>query len=127
MKTRNGFSVAHNVQTVVDSDTHLIVESHVTSNPTDYGELYETLKPVRDTLPDDKVLEAVADKGYQSENDMVKCLENGIIPHVISDDGKDTYELTMDYQENETDPSSSNINDINTCLHAGILQRLIEK
>ena len=40
MKTRNGFSVAHNVQTVVDSDTHLIVESHVTSNPTDYGELY---------------------------------------------------------------------------------------
>ena len=39
--------------------------------------------------------------------------------HVIPDDGKDTYELTtMDYQENETDPSSSNINDINTCLHA---------
>lgn len=121
MKTRNGFSVAHNVQTVVDSDTHLIVESHVTSNPTDYGELYETLKPVRDTLPDDKILEAVADKGYQSETDMVKCLENGIIPHVIPDDGKDTYELTMDYQENETDPSSSNINDINTCLHAGVL------
>ena len=55
------------------------------------------------------------------ETDMVKCLENGIIPHVIPDDGKDTYELTMDYQENETDPSSSNINDINTCLHAGVL------
>ncbi|MCI7226977.1 MAG: DDE transposase, partial [Lachnospiraceae bacterium] len=53
MKTRTGFSVAHNVQTVVDSDTHAIVESRVTGNPTDYGELYETLRPIRDSLPDD--------------------------------------------------------------------------
>ena len=83
MKTRTGFSVAHNVQTVVDSDTHAIVESRVTGNPTDYGELYETLRPIRDSLPDDRILEVVADKGYQSETDMANCLEHGIIPHVI--------------------------------------------
>ena len=121
MKTRTGFSVAHNVQTVVDSDTHTIVESRVTGNPTDYGELYETLKPVRDSLPDDRILEAVADKGYQSETDMAACLEHGIIPHVIPNEGQDTYELTMEYQEKETDPSSTNINEISACLHAGVL------
>ena len=121
MKTRTGFAVAHNVQTVVDSNTHAIVGSHVTANPTDYGELYETLKPVRDRLPDDRILEAVADKGYQSEEDMAKCLEHGIIPHVIPNDGQDTYELTMEYQEGKADPSSTKVNDISTCLHAGVL------
>ena len=121
MKTRTGFSVAHNVQTVVDSDTHAIVESRVTGNPTDYGELYETLRPIRDSLPDDRILEVVADKGYQSETDMANCLEHGIIPHVIPNEGQDTYELTMEYQEKETDPSSTNFNEIGACLHAGVL------
>ena len=121
MKTRTGFSVAHNVQTVVDSDTHAIVESRVTGNPTDYGELYETLRPIRDSLPDDRILEVIADKGYQSETDMANCLEHGIIPHVIPNGGQDTYELTMKYQEKETSPSSTNINEIGACLHAGVL------
>ena len=30
---------------------------------------------------------------------MVKCLEDGIIPHVITDDGKDGYELEIPYEE----------------------------
>lgn len=121
MKTRNGFSVAHNVQTVVDSETHTIISANVTSNPTDYGELYDTLKPIRESMPEDKILEVVSDKGYQSQTDMAKCLENGIIPHVIPDDKQDTYELTFEYQENETNPYDSNINEIAKCLHAGVI------
>ena len=67
------------------------------------------------------ILEVVADKRYQSETDMANCLEHGIILHVIPNGGQDTYELTMKYQEKETDPSSTNINEIGACLHAGVL------
>lgn len=32
-------------------------------------------------------------KGYEDTEDMVDCLENGIIPHAITDDRKDGYEI----------------------------------
>ena len=51
MKTRNGFSVAYNVQTAVDSKTHLIKDFKVTDSPSDYGLLAETIdKPRRKIL-----------------------------------------------------------------------------
>ena len=40
-----------------------------------------------------KIVEVVADKGYEDTEDMVDCLENGIIPHAITDDRKDGYEI----------------------------------
>ena len=60
-----------------------------------------------------------ADKGYENEDDMIKCLENGIIPHVIMDDGKDGYELEIPYEEAETDTDSTNPKELKKCLHAG--------
>ncbi len=45
------------------------------------------------------VIEVVADKGYENTEDMAECLDEGIIPHVITDDGKDGYEIEIPYEE----------------------------
>ena len=86
MKNKNGFAVSYNPQTAVDSETHLIRNFEMTNQVTDHGLIGPTMDQIRKDSPD-QVLEAVADKGYEDTNDMAECLGNGIIPHVITDDG----------------------------------------
>ena len=67
-------------------------------------------------------MDVVADKGYQKEADMAQCLENGIIPHVILPDGKDSYEIEIPYEESEITEeklSSMRPEDLKECLRAG--------
>ena len=116
MKNKNGFQVSYNVQTAVDSKTHLIRDFNMTNRVTDHGLMAPTAADIAD---DGEVLEAVADKGYENQEDMIECLENGIIPHVILADGKDEYELELEYIESECDPSSTKSEDLSKCLHAG--------
>lgn len=118
MKSKNGFTVAYNPQTAVDSETHLIRDFNMTNQVTDHGLLNDTMKNIRKETPED-ILETVADKGYDKADDMIECLENGIIPHVITSDGKDAYELEISYAEAEADTASSVHEDIKKCLHAG--------
>lgn len=79
MKSKNGFVVAYNLQTVVDSETHLIRDFQMTNQVTDHGLLRSTMQEIKDSDPG-KIIEAVADKGYESTEDMAGCLEKGIIP-----------------------------------------------
>ena len=118
MKSKNGFAVAYNPQTAVDSNTHMIRDFLVTNQVTDHGLMEPTLADIRDQAGE--IVEVVADKGYQSEEDMIRCLEDGIIPHVITDDGKDGYELEMDYIEaDDINLESTEAEDIQKALHAG--------
>ena len=117
MKNKNGFAVAYNPQTAVDSETHLIRDFEMTNQVTDHGLLDVTMKGIRKET--DGILEVTADKGYENEEDMIRCLENGIIPHVITDDGKDGYELEIPYEESETDRFSESAEEMKKCLHAG--------
>lgn len=119
MKSKNGFAVAYNPQTAVDSNTHLIRDFQMTNQVTDHGLLDSTLEEVR--KESDGIIETVADRGYESEEDMVKCLEDGIIPHVITDDGKDGYEVEIDYQESVVDASSTESEELKKALHAGVI------
>ena len=119
MKSKNGFAVAYNPQTAVDSNTHLIRDFQMTNQVTDHGLLDSTLEEVR--KESDGIIETVADRGYESEEDMVKCLEDGIIPHVITDDGKDGYEIEIDYQESDVDESSTKLEELKKALHAGVI------
>lgn len=119
MKSKNGFAVAYNPQTAVDSNTHLIRDFQMTNQVTDHGLLSPTLAGIR--LESAGVIETVADRGYESEEDMVKCLENGIIPHVITDDGKDGYGLEISYEEGEADASSTEPEELKKSLHAGVI------
>lgn len=118
MKNKNGFGVAYNPQTAVDSETHLIRDYEMTNQVTDHGMLSATMKGIREEIPD-KILEVVADKGYENEKDIIKCLENGIIPHVIMDDGKAGYQLVIPYEEAETNIASTNPEELKKSLHAG--------
>ena len=46
-----------------------------------------------------EIVEVVADKGYEDTDNMVSYLEKRIIPHVITDDGKDGYEMKISYEK----------------------------
>lgn len=120
MKSKNGFAVAYNPQTAVDSNTHLIRSFQMTNRVTDHGLLESTLEEVRKET--EGIIETVADRGYESEEDMIKCLEDGIIPHVITEDGKDGYELEIPYEEAETVNAESNgPEELAKSLHAGVI------
>jgi transposase len=118
MKSRNGFVVAYNPQTAVDSNTHLIRDFKMTNQCTDHGLLEPTLREIKSENPD-MVLETVADKGYEQEKDMLNCLEHGIIPHVIMEDGKDGYEFETGYVEAEADTESTKPEEIGKAIHSG--------
>ena len=118
MKNKNGFLVAYNAQTAVDSETHLIRDFQMTNQVTDHGLLGSSMEEIKET-DGKKIVEAVADKGYESVEDMVSCLEAGIIPHVIPGDGKDGYEIEIPYEEAESDLSSTEPEDLTKALHSG--------
>lgn len=105
MKNKNGFAVAYNPQTAVDSETHLIRDFTMTNQVTDHGLLASTVEGIR--KEQEGILEVVADKGYENTEDIVRCLENGVIPYVIMGDGKSGYELEIAYEEAEADVSST--------------------
>ena len=55
---------------------------------------------------------------------MIKCLENGIVPHVVTDNGKDGYELEIDYEgSDKINPESTEPNELKKALHAGIIPK----
>ena len=120
MKSKNGFAVAYNPQTAVDSNTHLIRDFQMTNQVTDHGLLNSTLEEVR--KEEEGIIETVADRGYESEEDMIKCLEEGIIPHVITDEGKDGYELVIPYEESDdVNADSTDPDELRKALHAGVI------
>ena len=122
MKGKDGMLVGFNVQAAVDAESHLIEDFNVTTNCTDHGEIYPTLREIRGSAGG--VIDSVEDKGYFQANDMVTCLENGIVPHVISPDGSDTYELETSFEEAVCTPeeiAGTQPHDLAKCLRAGIV------
>ena len=126
MKNKNGMEVSFNVQTAVESENHLIKDYLVTNQVTDHGMLAPTLSAIK-TGQGVEVLHGIADKGYQKDEDMVACLENGIVPHVILPDGQDAYDLEIGYAEAECDPKSTESGELKKCLHAGVVPESYEE
>lgn len=125
MKFKNDFQVGYNMQTAVDSETHLITDFKATNKPTDHGMLESTVKKLKEESFQDKALEVVADRGYIQHEDMAKCLENGIVPNVILPDGHDTIDLELEYKETKKcDNKSKDAKEISKCLHKGIIPKI---
>jgi len=120
MKNKNGMDTAYNVQTAIDTETHMMLDYNMTNANTDHGLLAPTMEYIKSQHPDE-IVGVIADKGYHRDEDYIECLENGIIPNVIPDDGKDTYDLEIDYEEAECDPASTDAEEIKKCLHAGVI------
>lgn len=120
MKMRNGMDTAYNVQTAVDTETHMMLDYNMTNANTDHGQLGPTMEYLKEQHPG-KVMNVIADKGYHQDEDYVECLEKGILPNVIPDDGRDAYEWEIDYVEPECDPAGRDAAELAKCLHAGII------
>jgi transposase len=102
------------------------MDYEVTNQVTDHGMMAPTTEGLQQEN-EGKILEAVADKGYDKAEDMIACLENGVIPHVVLPDGKDEYDLEMDYQEAENlHPESTDSVELKKCLHAGVIPEAYE-
>ena len=126
MKNKNGMDTAYNVQTAVDTETHLMIDYQMTNRNTDHGLMASTMEELKKEAGDE-ITEALADKGYQQPEDMIECLEKGIIPNVILPEGQDTYEFEIEYEEKECDQSSRSAEEIKKCLHNGIIPDVYEE
>jgi hypothetical protein len=75
-------NVSYNVQTAVDAKHKLIVDFEITNNAQDKNQLSVMTKKSTKILGVDK-LTAVADASYDSAADIVNCLEDGVVAHVV--------------------------------------------
>ena len=123
MHSKDGFHCSYNVQTAVDGGSHLIAEYEVTNHNTDQGLLQSVAHSAMETLQTDTI-EVVADKGYESREDILNCVMNGIVPNVALKYDKEERIYAIDYVENEiTDEerTSTTPADIKKCIEAGVL------
>lgn len=131
MKTRQGYGVCFNSQVAVDVDSHLIAGFKVTNSPADYGQMSNTLPEIKEdyekALGEKIKLNAIADRGYQSPDDMKKSLMQTIVPNVIPRHGESNIEVKIEYEEGgEKKVTTEQIDsldpkDISDCLHAGVV------
>lgn len=128
MHSKDGFNCCYNVQTAVDKGSHLIAEYEVTNHNTDQGLLKEVAQSVKENLELETV-EVVADKGYESREDILNCVMNGIVPNVALKYDKHERLYTIDYEEAEITvelKNSSKPDDIQKCIAAGVLPTCYE-
>jgi transposase len=74
---RGSGTVGYNVQVAVDTEHHLIVTHEVTNEGTDRAQLSNMAKQSKAALEVDE-LDAVADRGYFSSEEILACEEAGI-------------------------------------------------
>ena len=128
MRTKDGFACCYNVQTAVDQTSHLIADYEVTNSCNDYNSLTKLAESTMETLEVDTI-HVGADKGYDDQDEIEKCIAIGIVPHVGFKTDKDERLLLMDYEEatiTERDRESTKPEDIRRCLQAGVLPRFYE-
>jgi len=80
-KAGGGSTVGYNVQTAVDSKSHLILAHEVTNATTDRSQLVSMAakaKAVLQEAADEEPLTVVADAGYYKGEEIVDCYESGI-------------------------------------------------
>ena len=125
MKNKNGMDTAYNVQTAVDTETHVMMDYQMTNHNTDHGLLASTVGECKKDMGDG-IMDVIADKGYQQPEDMTKCLEQGIVPNVILPDGQDAYEFEVSYEEKECARTGRDAQNIRDCLHSGVVPEVYE-
>ena len=69
--------VGYNVQVAVETEHHLIVTHEVTNSGSDRAQLANIASQAKDVLGVDK-LEAIADRGYFSGEQILACDQSGI-------------------------------------------------
>ncbi len=128
MHSKDGFHCCYNVQTAVDSGSHLIAEYEVTNRNTDQGLLQEVTAKAKEQL-EVKSISAVADKGYESRKDILNCVYDGTAPTVALKYDKEERSYELPYEEaeiTEEERCSAERENIEKCLKAGVLPQIYE-
>ena len=128
LHSKDGLHPAYNVQTAVDGGSHLIAEFMVTTANTDQNLLSEVAERTKQAMGL-KTIHVVADKGYESREDIEKCLLNGISPDVGFKYDKEERVFTLEHVPmdiEEEKRASAKPEDILDCLRAGVLPRCYE-
>lgn len=123
LHSRDGLHPAYNIQTAAETKNHFVVGFETTNANTDQNQLSPMGRKLKTELKRDSV-HLIADKGYESRADIERCLMNGVVPDVGFKYDKDERVFTLDYAENEITPeikASCEPQDIQACLHAGVL------
>lgn len=81
MKVEGRFDVCYNVQIAVDAKHHLIVAHDVTNAANDKEQLSVMALAAKEFLNVES-LEVVADSGYNTEEEVARCEDAGIIAHL---------------------------------------------
>lgn len=128
LHSKDGLHPAYNIQTVTETANHIITNFETTTANTDQGQLRVMGTIVKEELKRD-IVHLIADKGYESRQDIEECLLNGIIPDVGLKYDKEERVFNLDYREADVTPeqrASSRPEDIMACLHAGVLPECYE-
>lgn len=126
--TKEGQLPAYNIQTAVDDRHHLIVSFETTNANTDQGLLDQMAEQTKEEMGVETI-EVLADKGYESRQDIEKCVMHGTVPNVGYKYDKDERIFDLEYIPNEIGEQtrcSEKPEDIQKCLHAGVLPRCYE-
>jgi transposase len=81
MKNNGRLEVCYNAEAAIDSKNKLIADYEVTNIAPDQGQLSTTAEAAKEALGVERI-EAVADGGFFSADDIKRCLDNGITPYV---------------------------------------------
>ena len=82
--------VGYNVQTAVETDTHVIVHHEVEQEVTDRKQLAKVATRTQEVLEGEE-LEVVADAGYSNASEAAKCEAKGVKTYVPKQPGKNTH------------------------------------
>ena len=85
MMANGKMDICYNVQTAVDSKNKLIAEFEVTNNAVDFNQITPMAERVKDILETDTIT-AVVDIGYDSVQDIVAAMNQGVDVHVAGTD-----------------------------------------
>lgn len=80
-QSHSAYTVGYNVQSVVDTEHHLIVTHEVTNVGIDKGHLEAMADQAREAL-ETETIEAFADRGYFKSEEIAACEEKGIVTYV---------------------------------------------
>ena len=108
-KSGGGFEQAYNAQAGVDTETMLIVTTHVTQAPNDKQELEPALSNLKH-LPQElgTVTDIIADNGYFSEDNVKLCEENKVTSYIAVNREKHHPPLMERFQEPAPLPDDAN-------------------
>lgn len=126
---KDGYHCCYNIQTAVGNDNHFVIDYKVTNHVNDQQILHGFCKQIRETTRQD-ILSICADKGYDSNDEVLECIMDGTIPYVgFCNDKKDERILVLEHIPQtitEEDRESEKAEDIRRCLHAGVLPKCYE-